>query len=149
MTDFDAGKERQDARPSLAQIQEDWGSVVAAVTEEHQRIGLLALNGTPAGLDGDTLTLEFTYPVHAQMVQREPEPVCRALAALYGGVWRIRCQSTGRPSGDRRGDVDRPLSFVFPVDFTEDEAQRLEAEATRRGVNPIDLIRQLVREALT
>ncbi|MFC7550562.1 DNA polymerase III subunit gamma and tau [Plantactinospora sp. GCM10030261] len=87
-----------------AAVRRVWGEIVAMVNRSNKRIAALVRDATVRDLTGDTLTLTFRYPVHAQMVAGQAEVLVDALYEELGGRWQVRCEV----AGEQREAAGRP-----------------------------------------
>jgi hypothetical protein len=138
---------------SLDEVQRRWPEIIEAVAEHNEHAAALTRCGVPTAVDdAGRLVVSLRYPVHAHMLAKHTDLVERVLAETVGETWQARFEVDPLPGWDwSSAEVvrqPRDVRFTYTVGFPKDVEQRLEAEATRRGVNPIELIRELVTTAL-
>lgn len=133
--------------PSLDEIKARWPEVVRVLAGRDEHASRLAAACVPTTLDRRFLHLTTRYPVHAKMLERRIDVLREAVVDTFGDVWVLRIDSDEEAGADP--DSDRgEIHFLWTVKFSEEENDRLEVEAVRRGLNPIELIRRLVLDNL-
>jgi DNA polymerase-3 subunit gamma/tau len=88
----------EDAVPgqlTAAAVREVWPEIVTAIGRQSKRLAALLAGAVVRDFNGQTVTLTFRYPKHAEMVTPAAPAVANALYEALGGRWEIRCEVSG------------------------------------------------------
>jgi DNA polymerase III subunit gamma/tau len=92
-----------------ADIRRQWDLVLTQVHRANKRVSAFVREAVVREVDGDTLILVFQHQFHAQALSADPKIVIEALAEVFGGTWRIRCELSG-PQPSPRPAVQAPTA---------------------------------------
>jgi len=129
--------------PSLDEIRARWPEVVALLADRDPRTSALAAVAEPRALDRRFLALSVPSPVHKSLVNQRLDQLREAVVEVFGDVWVLRCDADFPEPR-----VGQDPVHLYQVPFTPEVSMRIAAEAERRGVAAVDLVRALVEEAL-
>lgn len=127
----------------MDEIRARWPEVVAVLADQDPRTSALAAVAEPRELDRRFLALAMPAPLHKALINQRLDELRAAVAEVFGDVWVLRCDADFPEPQPGQDPV-----HIYQVPFEPKVSMQIAAEAERRGLAAVELVRVLVEEAL-